>query len=279
MCEEFRAKGYMHEKMTMMAREIEIDSKEMAAAFARSNYRPHTVNNRSVLCSSAILLSQLLPVSAAELPFSSFSPLSDAGYPSLPFSEASVIMLITVMVHVAFLVWFRKPQRCTLARVPALVAAAPASSTKHVMISYKWGAHAERVRQCASELKALGYDVWIDVQGSSVMDCMMRGQSTGDVMCRAVGLASHVIVFLEQDYMTSPNCMLEFTWATQLEKNRELRMIYVMLQPGCTPSSIPDDAEIRLHKFWMHIGDKVYHECFSDSDIPSVVASVSECLG
>ena len=146
------------------------------------------------------------------------------------------------------------------------------------MISYKWGAHTDRVRQCASELKALGHDIWIDVQGSSVMGSMMQGPTTGDVMCRAVGLASHVIVFVEQDYMTSPNCMLEFTWATQREKNRELCLIYVMLQPGCTPCNIPDNAEIKLHKIWMHIGDKVYHECFSDTDISSVVANVSECL-
>ncbi len=239
-----------------------------------------TVSKRLVLCwlELAILQSQLLPCSATQLPSSSFSPLSTAGYPFLPFTEVSVMLLFTVMVHLAFLVWFRKPQRRTLAREPPLVAAAPASSARHVMISYKWGAHADRVRQCASELKALGHDIWIDVQGSSVMDSMMRGQTTGDVMCRAVGLASHVIVFVEQDYMTSPNCMLEFTWATQREKNRELCMIYVMLQPGCTPCNIPDDAEIKLHKIWMHIGDKVYHECFNDTEIPSVVANVSECL-
>jgi hypothetical protein len=177
----------------------------------------------------------LLPFSTAQLPSSSFLQLSTAGYPFLPFTKVSVILLVTVMVHLAFLVWFRNPQRRSLARVPHLVVAAPASSATHVMMSYKSGAHADRVRQCASDLKAFEHDIKIDVQCSSIMDSMMRGQTTGVVMCRAVGLASHVIVFVEQDYMTSPNCMLEFTLATQREKNRELCMIYVMLQPGGTP--------------------------------------------
>ena len=141
------------------------------------------------------------------------------------------------------------------------------------MVSYKHGAHAERVRRCASALKALGHDIWIDVEGSSIMGKMMCQPTIGDAMCKSIDRSSHVIVFVEPDYLTSPNCQREHDWATKLEGEGQLEVIYVMLDQDCTPHHRGNNH--KSHKLWMYIGDKFYHECFDDAAVAQVADNIS----
>lgn len=56
----------------------------------------------------------------------------------------------------------------------------------HVMFSYPWGPHQEIVRDVAKNLKANGFDVWIDVDGSSILSKMQGG--TDEIMAQASSL-------------------------------------------------------------------------------------------
>jgi hypothetical protein len=83
----------------------------------------------------------------------------------------------------------------------------------HVMASYAWGEHQDLVRQVVQVLKSNGIDVWIDTEGSSLLD-KMQG-STDEMMIKAVNLSSHVVVFISKKYISSANCNQEVrAWQT-----------------------------------------------------------------
>jgi hypothetical protein len=233
-----------------------------------------TFKTRFLLHSSAVLQLLHLPGTAAELACSSLSPLfSSCGNHALSLAETGIILLVFALLYLACSKYYRmSPPKVSS---PILTSSA---AGKHIMISYKWGAHVGRVRRFARALKTRGYDVWIDVQGSKILDAMVNLPTTGDAMCKAVGLASHVIVCVEPGYLLSDNCNLELTWATQREKMRELKVIYVMLEEHCTPCDIPDHDGIRLHKIWMHIGGRIYHQFYNDAMIPGLVENISRLL-
>jgi hypothetical protein len=81
----------------------------------------------------------------------------------------------------------------------------------HIMASYAWGQHQDLVRQAVLALKSKGVDVWIDTEGSSLLE-KMQG-STDEMMIKAVNLSSHVIIFFSKKYILSPNCNQE-VWST-----------------------------------------------------------------
>ena len=75
------------------------------------------------------------------------------------------------------------------------------------MASYAWGEHQDLVRQVVQVLKSNGVDVWIDTEGSSLLE-KMQGD-TDSMMAQAVGLSSHVVVFISKEYLKSHNCSTE----------------------------------------------------------------------
>ena len=65
----------------------------------------------------------------------------------------------------------------TLSLAQPEITAAPSSSggsgvRKHVMISYAWGAKKELVVAFTAELRSLGYEVWRDEEGSTLVPSM-----------------------------------------------------------------------------------------------------------
>jgi hypothetical protein len=77
----------------------------------------------------------------------------------------------------------------------------------HVMASYAWGEYQDLVRQVVQVLKSKDVDVWIDTEGSSLLE-KMQG-STDTMMIKAVNLSSHVVVFISKKYIKSANCNQE----------------------------------------------------------------------
>ena len=79
----------------------------------------------------------------------------------------------------------------------------------HIMISYNW-ASKEMCTKIKDELKARGYQVWIDVE-------QIYG-STLASMAEAVENASVFLMCVSEKYYQSPNCRLEAEYAVKLQK-------------------------------------------------------------
>ena len=87
---------------------------------------------------------------------------------------------------------------------------------QHIMISYNWTVGKDRVVALTALLKAQGYEVWRDEEGSALVSKM-----EGDVqqkMAEAIEASSHVIVCISKPYKQSPNCHLEKSYIVQRQR-------------------------------------------------------------
>ena len=144
---------------------------------------------------------------------------------------------------------------------PASPAAATLGQQRwHIMLSYNW-THKEVVRAVHALLVAMGYDVWIDVSGSSVVG-PMAGDSD-DIMAQAVENSEVVVIFVSRQYMNSAACKKEAQYASQVKK----RCVFVMLDSSFTTVSSPEKVSGWLA---LMIGTQIWYSCFSEKDVPTV---------
>ena len=102
----------------------------------------------------------------------------------------------------------------------------------HVMFSYQWD-YQGLVLEVVRILKSQGVDVWVDVQGSTILgkmagstdEMMIKVCGSNTASCSAVGKcaqslttsvtsqavnkSSHVVVFVSKKYLVSSNCNQE----------------------------------------------------------------------
>ncbi len=113
----------------------------------------------------------------------------------------------------------------------------------HIMISYCWNnmANPGLVKSLASEFRNLGYEVWRDVDGSSLVPAMSG--STEERMAEALEAASVLIICVSKGYKESANCRMEAKYASQLSKKGKIKIFYVMMQREYTTVSEPDSCD------------------------------------
>jgi hypothetical protein len=87
---------------------------------------------------------------------------------------------------------------------------------QHIMISYSWNIGKDRVVALTASLKAQGYEVWRDEEGSALVPKM--GGDVQEKMAEAIEASSHVIVCISQPYKESPNCHLEKNYIVQRQR-------------------------------------------------------------
>jgi hypothetical protein len=104
------------------------------------------------------------------------------------------------------------------------------SNMSHVMLSYSHNAYKLVVIAFQNELRKLGYDVWRDETGSSILD-EVNGGPIEDHLKRAVDLASWVIVFVSEHYVASNNCLFELKRA----RSKEKKVCFVRFSPEFDP--------------------------------------------
>ena len=133
------------------------------------------------------------------------------------------------------------------ALTPVLRPVAPRSSNpsnKHIMMSYaqKEEANPEHVKALADYLRGkYGYDVWQDIEGSTI--CGKMSGSIDKKMAEAVEKSAFVIICVSKAYPISPNCEQEAIFARQREKDKKLKIVYVMMQSDFTTVSRPEHVE------------------------------------
>ena len=114
-----------------------------------------------------------------------------------------------------------------------------ANDRRHIMISYCWdeSARPDLVRKLASRLRSLGYDIWLDMEGSTIVPPISG--CVDDCMAEAVQCSDIVIVCVSPKYKQSANCRMEATYACHLAKRGELRLCFVMMDENYTTVTTP----------------------------------------
>ena len=128
---------------------------------------------------------------------------------------------------------------------------------KHIMMSYCWAktANPKHVEALAVYLRSkYGYDVWQDIEGSSICGKMSGG--TDEKMAEAVNKSAYVIICVSKAYPVSANCAQEAKYAKQREKAKKLQIIYVMMQEEYTTVSKPEFVDDWLA---MYMADKLWY--------------------
>ena len=154
----------------------------------------------------------------------------------------------------------RSPRRPSLQALTHAVA--HPTERKHIMVSYCWsaGSKPEQVKKMCEKLKAVGYDVWRDEGGSSVVGKM--GGNIVDRMVEAVEKSSHVIICVSKDYKERPNCRAEAEYASTLSRRGQLQILYCMMDEGYTTVSSPSFVDGWL-RFLM--GSSYWYGLWNDS--------------
>jgi GTPase SAR1 family protein len=108
---------------------------------------------------------------------------------------------------------------------------------RHIMLSYCWGYKKDHVIALEGKLKQLGYDIWRDENGSSIVPPLAG--DTDESMARAVEKSSLIIIFVCQAYYHSANCKKEAQYCSQKRKP----LLFVMLDENYHTSSSPEAVE------------------------------------
>jgi GTPase SAR1 family protein len=111
------------------------------------------------------------------------------------------------------------------------------STPRHVMLSYCWGYKKDHVIALEGKLKQLGYDIWRDENGSSIVPPLAG--DTDESMARAVEKSSLIIIFVCKAYYHSANCKKEAQYCSQKRKP----LLFVMLDENYHTSSSPEAVE------------------------------------
>jgi hypothetical protein len=110
-------------------------------------------------------------------------------------------------------------------------------NARHIMLSYCWGYKKNHVIALEGKLKQLGYDIWRDENGSSIVPPLAG--DTDESMARAVEKSSLIIIFVCQAYYQSANCKKEAQYCSQKRKP----LLFVMLDENYHTSSSPGAVE------------------------------------
>ena len=140
-------------------------------------------------------------------------------------------------------------------------------SKKHIMMSYAWreDANPEHVKALADYLRGNGYDVWQDIEGSTI--CGKMADSIDEKMAEAVEKSAFVIVCISKAYPGSPRCKQEATYAHERENEKKLKIIYVMMQSDyTTDSNQPEYIEGLLR---LYVGDRLWYPLWDKDQVES----------
>jgi hypothetical protein len=169
----------------------------------------------------------------------------------------------------------------TLQRTSSSVGSTSSSlaKPKHVMISYAWENHTppRMVTALQAQLIAMGYDVWRDETGSSLLGPMSSsGTDMYETMGQAVELSALVILCISRKYKESGPCRGEALYAHSERNEKRLDIAYVMLEEDYTPISRPDRCNGWLGPM---LSGAYFLKLFNESQLNTVCTELSRKLG
>jgi hypothetical protein len=145
---------------------------------------------------------------------------------------------------------------------------------KHVMLSYSWSVNKHLVVAVAQKFREMGYDVWRDEEGSSIMRPM-----SGDIvetMGEAVDKSYAVVVFVSPEYKESTNCRQEAGYARARAAVGGVKLFYVMMKEDYHTQSSSRQVDGWLG---FMIGSELWYPLWNESFIDSTVSSLAALMG
>ena len=117
----------------------------------------------------------------------------------------------------------------------------------------------------ASELRELGWDVWVDIQGSELLK--KCGQITHDC-AEAIDKSGIVIACLSENYQESPSCRRELKYSVSSGK----KIVYCMLTESIK------DKKIRAKWLQFLMEDDIFLDISDDLKVKETAKSISEII-
>jgi hypothetical protein len=179
-------------------------------------------------------------------------------------------------------------QQALLLPVATLVSpSAPSSPSKpsnntattrpsHIMLSYAWGCNKNHVIALGKKLRELGYDVWRDEEGSSIVHTM-----SGDIvetMADAIQHAHTVVICVSAQYKDSANCRAEakYAHARSNQTKDSVKLIYVMMDEQYHTRSSPRQVDGWLG---FMVGTEMWYPLWDANQVDRTASALAELIG
>ena len=148
------------------------------------------------------------------------------------------------------------------------------SRRQHIMVSYCWSARKDLVEMLVNALCNLGYDVWRDEVGSSVVPAMSG--DTAERMAQAIEHSYAVIVCVSPQYKESVNCRSEAQYCKVWKTNHGLEMMYVMMDAEYTTVSKPYGVDGWLGFL---VGTELWYPLWAPDKVDSTAREIVKLVG
>jgi hypothetical protein len=148
----------------------------------------------------------------------------------------------------------------------------------HVMISYSWACKKDHVVALDKKLRELGYDVFRDEEGSSLVPGVGDG-AVEETMAKAVEYAHTVVICVSQQYKDSVNCRTEAKYALALSKpgkDGSPKLVYVMMDEQYHTRSSPRQVDGWLG---MMVGTELWYPLWDANQVESTAKQLSNLIG
>lgn len=142
---------------------------------------------------------------------------------------------------------------------------------KHIMLSYSWRYRKDKVVSLAAALRAVGFDVWRDEEGSSVLHPM--GGCADETMAKAVEKSFMVVCCICRDYKESPNCRSEAQYAKLRHQQGKVDLVHVMLDDSYHPQSSVSQPDGWLG---LMVGNRMWYPCWDITDADKVAIQIRD---
>jgi hypothetical protein len=145
---------------------------------------------------------------------------------------------------------------------------------RHIMLSYSWSASKPLVVSLGNKLKEMGYDIWRDEEGSSILPSM-SGDVT-DMMAEAIQLSHMMIIFVSPEYKESTNCRSEANYARSRSLSHNLKLVYVMVNEGYHTRSSPRSVDGWLG---FMVGSELWYTLWHSNQVESTAKQLESLIG
>jgi hypothetical protein len=145
---------------------------------------------------------------------------------------------------------------------------------RHIMLSYSWSANKPLVVSLCNRLKEMGYDIWRDEEGSSILPSM-SGDVT-DMMAEAIQLSHMMIIFVSPEYKESTNCRSEANYARSRSLSHNLKLVYVMVNEGYHTRSSPRSVDGWLG---FMVGSELWYSLWHSNQVDSTAKQLESLIG
>jgi hypothetical protein len=123
----------------------------------------------------------------------------------------------------------------------------------------------------------MGYDVWRDEEGSSIMNAMTDHTNIIGTLADAIDKAYMMIVCISPEYKESSICHTEAAYARYRQQNVNLQLVYVIMYENYHPKSLirPLDGWIKT----MVGNDQVWYPLWNADHLDSSSMAIAMVIG